>query len=95
MKCYSCKRNDHLVANCHVVHYKPDRERIIKKELYPCSNSRFYKERAINLRTNSLSISKLVAAKAKDFATLYSNDVNIKLNTDFDNISDNSNLGAI
>ncbi|CAD8066035.1 unnamed protein product [Paramecium sonneborni] len=38
--CYSCQSNQHLIDKCNYLHYCPDREGILKKELYPYDQAR-------------------------------------------------------
>lgn len=45
MKCYACGKPDHLVANCHLLHFIPDKEKVIKKFEYSHLQERMNFER--------------------------------------------------
>ncbi|CAD8062006.1 unnamed protein product [Paramecium sonneborni] len=40
VKCYSCKSVNHLVNQCPFLHYQPDKDRVIKQQLYPVNQER-------------------------------------------------------
>ncbi|CAD8117387.1 unnamed protein product [Paramecium sonneborni] len=40
LSCYSCKKFNHLVKDCPVLHYVADKEKVIKKENYPLLQDR-------------------------------------------------------
>jgi potassium voltage-gated channel Eag-related subfamily H protein 7 len=35
IQCYSCHSTSHLIHECHILHFCPDKEAIIKRELFP------------------------------------------------------------
>ncbi|CAD8069563.1 unnamed protein product [Paramecium sonneborni] len=40
VRCYSCKSESHLVNRCPFLHYQPDKDRVIKQQLYPINQER-------------------------------------------------------
>ncbi|CAK62551.1 unnamed protein product (macronuclear) [Paramecium tetraurelia] len=40
VRCYSCKSTSHLVNQCPFLHYQPDKDRVIKQQLYPIQQER-------------------------------------------------------
>ncbi|CAD8113554.1 unnamed protein product [Paramecium sonneborni] len=40
LSCYSCKKFNHLVKDCPVLHFVADKEKVIKKEYYPLLQNR-------------------------------------------------------
>ncbi|CAD8120889.1 unnamed protein product [Paramecium sonneborni] len=68
LNCFSCNSNQHLINQCHILHYCADHERIIKKELYPIQqqrNIRFFRQQ--NIKTpQSQSMCNYYSKRAYD-----------------------------
>ncbi|CAK70771.1 unnamed protein product (macronuclear) [Paramecium tetraurelia] len=39
-RCYSCKSTSHLVNQCPFLHFEPDKDRVVKQQLYPIQQER-------------------------------------------------------
>ncbi|CAD8202945.1 unnamed protein product [Paramecium octaurelia] len=40
LQCYSCRKFDHLIKDCPILHFVPDKEKVIKKEYFPIQQQR-------------------------------------------------------
>lgn len=59
IKCYSCEQKGHLSSQCPLIHYVPDRERIVKGHVFdPGQNQRFDVLRNPAKSSNALSSKK-------------------------------------
>ncbi|CAK58071.1 unnamed protein product (macronuclear) [Paramecium tetraurelia] len=72
LSCYSCKKFNHLIKDCPVLHYVADKERVIKKENYPFQQDRnvVYKRKRSdrNYYATLLEMKKTIAY-VRDFQT--------------------------
>ncbi|CAD8097297.1 unnamed protein product [Paramecium primaurelia] len=72
LSCYSCKKFNHLIKDCPVLHYVPDKERVIKKEYFPFCQERnlTYKRKRTdrNYYATLLEMKKTIAY-IRDFQT--------------------------
>lgn len=54
-KCFGCRQFSHIIEQCPKVHYVPNKERIIKTHIYPCTHL----ERSDHKRSKRKKISAL------------------------------------
>ena len=54
--CFSCKKFNHIIEDCPKLHFVPNRERILKKYLYPLLNERMEFKRNPKKRLSSLGL---------------------------------------
>ncbi|CAD8083446.1 unnamed protein product [Paramecium primaurelia] len=40
LQCYSCNKSNHLIKDCPILHFVPDKEKVIKKEYFPIQQQR-------------------------------------------------------
>ncbi|CAK56044.1 unnamed protein product (macronuclear) [Paramecium tetraurelia] len=92
VNCYSCQSNNHLIDKCHYVHLCPDKEAILKRELYPFDQKR-NKVRGRQERDKELSpwiIQKYVMTKAKELQQELQ--YLASKGTDFEDLDQHSNM---
>ncbi|CAD8148114.1 unnamed protein product [Paramecium pentaurelia] len=70
VKCYSCKSTNHLVNQCPFLHFQPDKDRVIKQQLYP-----IYQEREEIQRKSKYINALLQQAVIQDLAKELMNDL--------------------
>lgn len=97
MRCYSCHSNSHLIDQCHMIHMKCDKERVIKQEYFPRINQR---ERSLKPRNrknySALLQFRFTAIKAKEFqAEYYLMDRSRLSGTEVEDLSQHSQIGMI
>ncbi|CAD8174031.1 unnamed protein product [Paramecium octaurelia] len=92
VSCYSCSSNQHLIDKCHYLHYCPDKESILKKELYPHDQPRNKRIGRLNKEkeVSPWLIQKYLMTKAKEIQQ--EQQYLASKGTDFEDFEQHSNL---
>ena len=92
LRCFCCSQTDHLVSACSLVHFLPDKEKVIKKHTFYEPQLRYQEYIRKNYRMNAFkSKSSLLVAhkKAKEALELaLKNDRKEDLNSEFSSLMD-------